>query len=69
MGEKLGDMRVEEENQSFRARRKLGIISETRSHSVVGKTTHISVMAEVGLKLLLKINALLPFRFPGTNTM
>ena len=67
MGEKLRDMRVEEENQSFRTSRKLGIITESRSHSDVGKTTHISVMADVGLRLILKINALLSFRFPGTN--
>jgi hypothetical protein len=69
VAEKLRDMRVEEENQSFRTRRKLGIISESRSHSDVGKTTHISVMEDVGLKLILQINALLPFSFPGTNTV
>lgn len=50
-------------------KKKLGIISESRSHSDVGKTTNISVMADVGLKLLLKVNALLPFSFPGKNTV
>jgi len=67
VAEKLRDMRVDEENQSFRTRRKLGIISENRSHSDVGTTTHSLVMADVGLKLILKINAMLPFSFPGTT--
>jgi hypothetical protein len=67
VAEKLRDMRVEKENQSFRTRRKLGIISESRSHSDVGKTTHILVMADVGLKLILKMNVVLLFSFPGTN--
>jgi len=69
VAEKLRDMRVEEENQSFRTRRKLGIISESRSHSTIGKTTHISAMADVGLKLILEMNFLLLFSFPGTNTV